>query len=160
MVKPTVKSRVRVDASRLDKLSAALRKASSLEIAVGYPATADGVGQPWYDDGSSIIDVALRNNYGLGVPARPFMDAARPEMQKLYRTEMAKLVKRLEAGNIDIAEAYEALGARAAEEVRRAIFDKDWTPNAPQTIKRKGSDRPLVDTGEMARRATWHVRPK
>ena len=29
------------------------------------------------------------------------------------------------------------------------VEDNGWTPNKPATIKRKGSDRPLIDTGEL-----------
>ncbi|SFU71067.1 hypothetical protein [Alicyclobacillus macrosporangiidus] len=35
-----------------------------------------------------------------------------------------------------------------------------WPPNAPSTIKAKGSDRPLIDTGEMRKAITWVVRER
>ena len=36
----------------------------------------------------------------------------------------------------------------------------NWPANAPGTIKQKGSDRPLIDTGEMRRAITWVVEKK
>lgn len=36
----------------------------------------------------------------------------------------------------------------------------DWPPNSPRTIRRKGSDQPLVDTGEMRKAITYIVRDK
>lgn len=33
-----------------------------------------------------------------------------------------------------------------------------WPPNAPSTIKRKGSDRPLIDTGALRQSITYVVR--
>jgi hypothetical protein len=36
----------------------------------------------------------------------------------------------------------------------------NWPPNAPSTIKEKGSERPLIDTGEMRRAITWVVEKK
>lgn len=35
-----------------------------------------------------------------------------------------------------------------------------WPPNSPRTIRRKGSDQPLVDTGEMRKAITYVVRDK
>jgi hypothetical protein len=34
----------------------------------------------------------------------------------------------------------------------------DWPPNSPKTIAAKGSDRPLIDTGEMRKSITYVVR--
>lgn len=161
MVKPTVTAKIKSDPKRLDALAKRLRAAARLEVAVGFPATKDGLGQPWYDSGESIIDVAIANNYGTDeIPARPFMDLARPEMQRLFRDEMAKVSRRLATEDVNLEKVYNLLGAMCAEEVRKAIFDGGWAANSPATIKRKKSSRPLIDTGEMARRATWHVRPR
>lgn len=33
-----------------------------------------------------------------------------------------------------------------------------WDPNSPSTIKRKGSDKPLIDTGEMRKAITYVVK--
>ena len=33
--------------------------------------------------------------------------------------------------------------------VQAEIVDGDFEPNAPSTIKKKGSDKPLIDTGKM-----------
>ena len=160
MITPSVKNKFKVNPVRLANLEKLLKDAAQFEVAVGFPATKEGLGQPWYDGGASIIDVAIWNNYGMGVPARPFMDLARGKMQELYRVEMAKLAENIRAGNINIERTLNAIGMKAAEEVRKAIFDGGWAPNDPETARRKGSDRPLVDTGEMARRATHHVRRK
>jgi len=52
-------------------------------------------------------------------------------------------------------QAYEDELMRAALEAQnaaRAWFTdarNSWAPNTPETIQRKGSDRPLIDTGEM-----------
>jgi len=33
-----------------------------------------------------------------------------------------------------------------------------WPPNAPTTVKRKGSDKPLIDTGELRKAITYVVK--
>lgn len=35
-----------------------------------------------------------------------------------------------------------------------------WAPNAPSTIEQKGSDKPMIDTGEMRRAIRYVVRSK
>lgn len=160
MITPTVQNKFKVNPARLANLEKLLKEAARFEVAVGFPVGKDGLAQPWYDGGASIIDVAIYNNYGMGVPRRPFMDLATQKMQELYRTEMKALSERITAGTINIERTLNAIGMKAAEEVRKAIMDGEWEPNDPATVARKGSDRPLIDSGEMARRATHHVRPK
>ncbi len=51
------------------------------------------------------------------------------------------------------------LGANAA----RDWFEdprNGWPPNAPATIKQKGSDKPLIDTGELRKSITYVVKEK
>ena len=46
-----------------------------------------------------------------------------------------------------------------AENAAKAWFENPqngWPPNSPSTVKKKGSDSPLIDTGEM-RKAITHV---
>lgn len=49
-------------------------------------------------------------------------------------------------------------GTAGANAAKRWFRDprNGWAPNAPSTIAAKGSDRPLIDTGEL-RRAITHV---
>ena len=66
-----------------------------------------------------------------------------------------------EAGNTDINDVLETAGSVGADLVKEAIADGGWEPNAPETIKRKkGSDKPLIDTDAMRQAATWQVRDR
>lgn len=38
--------------------------------------------------------------------------------------------------------------------------NNNWPPNAPSTIRQKGSDMPLIDTGEMRESIVWVVMKK
>lgn len=53
-----------------------------------------------------------------------------------------------------------ALGIAGVEQIQEA-FDTEgfgeWQPNAPQTIARKGSDKPLIDTGRLRGAVTYEV---
>jgi len=41
------------------------------------------------------------------------------------------------------------LGSVAVGDVQRTIRDIKQPPNAPSTIRKKGSDNPLIDTGRL-----------
>jgi hypothetical protein len=51
-------------------------------------------------------------------------------------------------------------GMAAATACKKWFVDprNNWAPNAPATIRAKGSDRPLIDTGEMRKSITYVVR--
>jgi hypothetical protein len=50
-------------------------------------------------------------------------------------------------------------GTVASNAAKRWFTDprNDWLPNSQKTIDRKGSDRPLIDTGELRRAITYVV---
>lgn len=53
-------------------------------------------------------------------------------------------------------------GLRAQNYVRKWFTDprNNWPPNAPSTIERKGSDKPLIDTGELRKSISYVVKTK
>ncbi len=161
-----VTARVRGKLQNLKNLEKTYKKLvaeSKVECAVGYPVNASGLGTPEaaYDDRASVIQVALWNNYGTDkTPARPFMDLAAREMGELYKKGMKTLGPKIARGEARVEKVLDVLGLQAEECVRKAIMDGEWAPNAPETIKRKKSERPLVDTGTMRNRVTHVVRAK
>lgn len=66
------------------------------------------------------------------------------------------------AGKPESAEKYlDLAGTAGANAVKRYVDDKvNLAPNARSTVKRKGSDTPLVNTGAMLRSVTYVVRKK
>jgi len=49
------------------------------------------------------------------------------------------------------------IGVEARNDIIESIQSGAWTPNAPSTIKAKGSSKPLVDTGELQRALTFKL---
>ena len=44
--------------------------------------------------------------------------------------------------------------------IQRKIVDGTFEPNAPSTIRKKGSSRPLIDTGRMRQSVNFIIRRK
>ena len=103
-----------------------------------------------YPDGTKVIEVAIWNHFGTqNIPARPFVTAslelARPELRALY----ARLVAGVLAGKITDAFAAQYLGQWAVKEIVDNINRGLFQANAPSTVASKGSDAPLIDTGQL-----------
>ena len=88
------------------------------------------------------------------IPARPVIEPAIEAQgnKEAISNEIAQSVKASIAGDHDNAVKRMRRAALQGQSVSRAWFTdprNNWAPNAPSTIKRKGSDRPLIDTGAL-----------
>ena len=144
----------------LKGFSKRLEALAGKEVAVGFPRGGSGLGNPHYKNGASILLVAVANNYGLGVPRRAFMELAAEKLRKWFREYMRTAMRDAEAGNTDIHDVLETAGSVGADLVKEAIADGDWEENSEETKRKKGSDKPLIDTGAMRQAATWQVRDR
>lgn len=153
-------------------------KQKPLEAAVGFPRDKEGMGRAHYPtrdrrkkkdkpmsppmgSGPSILDVAIWNNYGTeDIPRRAFMELAAKMMQPKFKELMKEAVKRINSGEVDLKTVLKAAAQMGEAELRKAIRDGDWPSNSPETIARKGSERPLFDSGDMNKYATSAVRPR
>lgn len=82
----------------------------------------------------------------------PIQTHARELLQVMSKSSVKKAIA---AG--DIKRVYDLLGAAALEFVLMAFETAgfgQWAPNAPKTIVKKGSDRPLIETGQLRRAQT------
>jgi len=132
-----------------------------LEAAVGFPRGKGGVASAHYDTGASILEVAIWNNFGMAtMPRRAFMELAGKEMQAKFRKMIHDAVKRINSGEITLKTVLKAAAQMGEAEIRKAITDGSWTPNAPATIRRKKSAQPLIDTGAMRKYVTSDVRAR
>lgn len=122
------------------------------EVAVGFP---EGKTQA-YPDGTSVVDVAARHVYGIGVPVRDFMGLARDEIL----TKTGPILKAASSAE-DQTPLLEAAGMLAQSAIKTAITDLDDPPNAPATIEAKGGkSNPLIDTAHMRNSVTYVVRKR
>ena len=52
------------------------------------------------------------------------------------------------------------LGVFQKDLMQNEIITGDFAPNAPSTIRRKGSSKPLIDTGRMRQSVDYVIKPK
>lgn len=97
------------------------------------------------------------------IPARSFIRVPlnlhfNEKLQTKKSLTGKELEKALQTGQV---EQFAAKVGMVAEEVIQEAFetrgDGQWAPNAPRTIAEKGSDSPLIDTGQLRRAITSKV---
>lgn len=144
-----------------DKVGDLMKQVESLtqrELLVGISEGSDDRG------GGEIGNAALGYIHEHGSPAqnipeRPFLV---PGIRMAARAISARLGQGAQAaltGRADLVDAaFTNAGLLAQASVRRKITDGPFTPNAPATIARKGSDQPLVDTGRLREAVTYVIR--
>jgi hypothetical protein len=94
------------------------------------------------------------------IPPRPVIEPAIMDSANnaLITEQLQKAVEAALDGKD--ATVYLNRAGQAAENAARGWFSNPkngWAPNAPSTIRRKHSDRPLIDTGELRKSLTHLV---
>ena len=106
----------------------------------------------------SIIDVAIKNNFGIGVPRRDFMAAAAKKWQQSWIEKLEKIQDAMEKAHIDVDKFLDTMGIEGAHFISNTI--RDWTtpPNSAFTIALTGANNPLVDSGDMKNAPRHEIR--
>jgi hypothetical protein len=141
-MKVKVTDKVTAEGRAFQKEIAQLKK---LQVRVGFQQ-----GKAQEDDGTDIADIAAWNELGTStIPARPFMadsvDKHQDEINKFCKERM----KRFSSGAEDAETVLKLCGNFQVGAIQKEIVDGDFAPNAESTIRKKGSDKPLIDTGRM-----------
>jgi hypothetical protein len=157
------------------ELEAKIKLATNTDILVGIPenATAEKDGESFY-----LADIATINNFGSyseehsrhltgdeakesgKIPPRPFgstlLEVFGDPIKKFYNKEVGDSLK----GKRPMKQALNRIGFIAAGFMKQNLSTGKWAANAESTIARKGSSKPLIDTGEMRRAITWVLKKK
>lgn len=140
-----------------DKLESALREmarglANPATLRIGFLETAR------YPDGKSVAMIAAVNEFGApsrGQPPRPFFRNMIAAKKGEWPRAISDLLK---ANEYDAERTLKISGAAIAGQLRQSITDLVSPPLAPSTIRRKGFDKPLIDTGHMLNSVDFEVK--
>ena len=99
------------------------------------------------------------------IPARPVIEPAiaADGNRQIIAGELAEAAKDHLQGDPQKAEtALQRAGISGMNASKSWFTDgrNNWPPNRPSTIRRKGSNRPLIDTGALRRSITYVVRER
>ena len=93
-----------------------------------------------------------------GIPARPFLIPTMQNNADKYVRLMAQGFKTALQDKTKADEVYEKIGLVASSDVKDYIVSGQFVPLKQSTIDRKGSSKPLIDTGELRNSISYEVR--
>lgn len=83
------------------------------------------------------------------IPSRPFFRSFQWNKGEMLKQLCKRMFNSCVNGNIKPIDAYKRVGRYAKSAIEDSLLNGTWQPNAEVTVKMKGSDRPLVDTGNL-----------
>lgn len=134
---------------------AQLEELKKLEVRAGFQA-----GEETDENGTDICDIAAWNELGTeNMPARPFLRKSVDENVSKISAFCQAQAKSVAKGG-DARACLTAIGTYAKGIVQEKISSGSYEPNAPSTIEKKKSDKPLIDTGRMRQSVNFVIKPK
>ncbi len=128
-----------------------------VKIVAGLPTSA-----PAYPKtGESVVEVGLRNEFGVEserIPERSFLRTTLEEHKKKYFAQATKVIKASIKQRKPIDKTLSLVGQSMESDIKRKIETLKDPGNAKFTIKKKGFDNPLVETGHMRQSIRYEVR--
>lgn len=145
------------------KLAEIVKKISQLQVFVGIPeekAPRSGSGEV---SNAQLMYIHTHGSPVRGIPARPVIEPAieAEDNREAISEEFAFAAKSAMAGKEDAARKHLALAGMRGQNAARDWFEdprNGWPPNSPITVAMKGSDMPLIDTGQLRKSITYVVK--
>jgi hypothetical protein len=137
----------------LQALSDRLKRLNK-RILVGVPA---GKVEP---DGTSTALVAAVVEFGTAdgkIPERPFLRNGLRHSYPAITRYNAPALRAVAEGTLSAEVALATTGELAVAGVKKEMVSGEFVPNAESTIKKKGSDRPTIDTAQLRQSITYVV---
>lgn len=154
-----ITSTVTRDNGLLDRIRLVARRYTA-KVEVGYfgnerhrPSITSGSPNP-----ITMSSLAATHELGLGVPKRAFIEPSLIANRKKYLAYAGRQITPIIRGRQSLNNAWQGLGVMAVADVQKYMVTATFTPLAPSTIARKGSSKPLIDTGQMRQTITYRVK--
>ena len=135
---------------KVGSLANALKKYSEMNASVRVGVLENAT----YPDGTPVAMVAFWNEYGTKTsPVRAFFRTTVSDQKKNWVLSVQNLMKMHD----DPKKVMGLIGEHMRGQIVQSI--NTWTdpPNAPYTVRMKGFQKPLVDTGQLMRSISFEV---
>lgn len=110
-----------------------------------------------YPDGKPTALIAAIQEFGApsrGIPPRPYFRSMISKHEGEWPDAIAAALRK---SNYEASTALALVGAGIKGQLQQSIIDLVSPPLKPATIKRKGFDKPLIDTSHMLNSADFRV---
>lgn len=132
-----------------------LKDLAEKEVRIGFQR-----GKEFTEDGTDIGDIAAWNELGTeSIPSRPFLrksvDENADKINRFLQEKKADIVRGASAEQV-----LKEIGIFQKDLIQEKITEGSFVPNAPSTVRKKGSSKPLIDTGRMRQSVDYEVKSK
>lgn len=91
------------------------------------------------------------------IPPRPFIKEAWEQNESKYKQMILNGLNGISRGKQTALGLLNKLGVESVKDIQESAVKLKSPKNAPLTVANKGSDNPLVDTGELERKVTYKI---
>ncbi len=148
------------DDRKLQGILASVKKMDKAYVKVGVLASKGGDAKH-ADTDLTMVELMAVHEFGSvdgRIPDRAPIRLTFETTEEEFKPFIANLAKQVVTNGMPVEKALALLGQKGAAEVKKTITQSDLPPPlSPVTIARKGSDRPLVDTGQLVNSVTYEV---
>lgn len=146
-----VRDTITAEGKKFEKL---LKELGQLEVRIGIQQGEAS------EDGVDLVDIAMFNELGtVHIPSRPFLrdsvDANADQINSFLQSMKKELLRGGSAEDV-----LKKIGVFQKGLIQEQIVKGNFAPNSEATIRRKGSDTPLVDTGRMRQSINYVIQQK
>ena len=103
--------------------------------------------------GKGYLELGVTGPHVINIPARPWLVPGVRSADDQY----LQIIQKGIVDNTPMEQILNRLGIVAAGAVQKYMTDLKTPPNAPSTIKQKGSSNPLIDTGALRQSVTYSI---
>jgi hypothetical protein len=110
----------------------------------------------------SVHGSGLRAGKGhtVSIPERSYLRSTYDEIiNRVFRT-IKREQKNIISGKLRARDFWSKTGVYFVKKIQGKIRNGSFAPNAPSTIKGKGSSKPLIDTGRLRQEITYSITKK
>lgn len=138
------------DLKSYKKLETTFKDGKNQSVKIGFPSANSKTNST--EDGVTALYKATVNNFGLGVPKRPFMAMAFAKNADKYKKYIAKKI-----GEVPQKDILSTLGAVGEGDIRDTIKNGSFIANSQKTANKKGESRPLISSAHMISSVSWSL---
>lgn len=152
-----ITSTVRRDNGLFNRIRSIARRYTT-KVEVGYLGEVIHINE----DGKRPItlgDLASIHEHGVGyIPKRAFVKPALKQNRLKYLRFAGRQITPVIRGRQTATRVWHLLGQEAVKDVKKYMVTAKFTALSEQTVKRKGSSRPLIDTGQLRQSVTYKIK--
>jgi hypothetical protein len=116
------------------------------------------IGDSGHSEGLTVVDIATFHEFGTEtVPQRSFVRSTVDANIDQIRAKQKDLIDAVLFRGADLRRELGLIGLDLQGKMQKRIKDRIPPPNAESTIRAKGSDVPLIDTGQLWRSISYEV---